>query len=99
MKGGYLIERRLQQRKWKWINHGNPKDHILSSITCLSEVNLAENANSLFLTTASGYIFEYRIPDHSGMSLTYLYSPYKCVNSLPSNRYSIHLNLKQTSIF
>ncbi|OIT22804.1 PREDICTED: uncharacterized protein LOC109217097 isoform X1 [Nicotiana attenuata] len=65
-KGGYLIERRLQQRKWKWIDHGNPKDHILSSITCLSEVNLAENANSLFLTTAAGYIFEYRIPDHSG---------------------------------
>ncbi|KAM3303525.1 putative protein isoform X1 [Capsicum chacoense] len=66
-KGGYLIERRSQQRKWKWINHGNPKDHALSSITCLSEENLAENSNSLFLTTAAGYIFEYRIPDHSGI--------------------------------
>ncbi|XP_060216062.1 uncharacterized protein LOC132643611 isoform X2 [Lycium barbarum] len=66
-KGGYLIERRSQRRKWKWINHGNPKDHIVSSITCLSEENLAENSNSLFLTTAAGYIFEYRIPDHSGI--------------------------------
>ncbi|CAN4119852.1 unnamed protein product [Withania somnifera] len=66
-KGGYLIERQLQKKKWKWINHGNPKDHTLSSITCLSEESLAENSNSLFLTTAAGYIFEYRIPDHSGM--------------------------------
>ncbi|XP_059308535.1 uncharacterized protein LOC132059770 isoform X2 [Lycium ferocissimum] len=66
-KGGYLIERRSQRRKWKWINHGNPKDHIVSSITCLSEENLAENSNSLFLTTAAGYVFEYRIPDHSGI--------------------------------
>lgn len=89
MKGGYLIERRSQQRKWKWINHGNPKDHALSSITCLSEENLAENSNSLFLTTAAGYIFEYRIPDHSGMSLTYFSCPFSCVNSLLSNRYSI----------
>ncbi|KAJ8543822.1 hypothetical protein K7X08_025440 [Anisodus acutangulus] len=66
-KGGYLTERRSQQRKWKWIIHGNPKDHILSSITCLSEENLAGNLHSLFLTTAAGYIFEYRIPDHSGI--------------------------------
>ncbi|XP_049353872.1 uncharacterized protein LOC125818394 [Solanum verrucosum] len=92
-KGGYLIERRSQQRKWKWINHGNPKDHVLSSITCLSEENLAENSHSLFLTTIAGYIFEYRIPDHSGIDqeddttkswINHVYPPYaKAARGIP----------------
>ncbi|KAL2535821.1 uncharacterized protein Fot_17212 [Forsythia ovata] len=67
-KGGELVERRLHQRKWKWVVHGNPKGHSLSSITCISqdEFNENSNSNSLFLTTAAGFIFEYKIPKYSG---------------------------------
>ncbi|CAA2987018.1 Hypothetical predicted protein [Olea europaea subsp. europaea] len=64
-KGGELVERRLHQRKWKWVVHGNPKGHLLSSITCISQDEYNENSNSLFLTTAAGSIFEYQIPKYS----------------------------------
>ncbi|XP_019155559.1 PREDICTED: uncharacterized protein LOC109152368 [Ipomoea nil] len=67
-KGGNLTERRLQQRKWKWIYHGSPRDLSLTSITCVGQENQNENAYSLFLTTATGNVLEYRLPTHSGTS-------------------------------
>ncbi|KAL3529935.1 hypothetical protein ACH5RR_009257 [Cinchona calisaya] len=67
-KGGKLVERQFQQRKWKWIPHGSPKDHFLTSITCISQDELNENLSAMFLSTASGFIFEYRIPKQSGTS-------------------------------
>ncbi|KAK6144061.1 hypothetical protein DH2020_020881 [Rehmannia glutinosa] len=60
-KGGELIERRLHQRKWKWFVHGNPKGHPLTSITCISQDEPNENSNSLFVTTAAGFVFQYHI--------------------------------------
>ncbi|KAL0437197.1 UNVERIFIED_CONTAM: hypothetical protein Sradi_0427600 [Sesamum radiatum] len=63
-KGGELIERRLHQRKWKWFVHGNPKGHPLTSITCSSQEEPHENSNSLFLTSAAGFVFEYHIQKH-----------------------------------
>ncbi|XVF04760.1 hypothetical protein REPUB_Repub05bG0112900 [Reevesia pubescens] len=65
-KGGKLVERRLHQRKWKWITHGRPEDHHLTSITPLQEDEPNERFFSLFLTTSTGSVFEYRIPKHSG---------------------------------
>ncbi|XWS71193.1 hypothetical protein CRYUN_Cryun03dG0118200 [Craigia yunnanensis] len=65
-KGGKLVERRLHQRKWKWITHGSPEDHYLTSITSLMEDEPNEMLFSLFLTTSTGSVFEYRIPKHSG---------------------------------
>lgn len=53
-KSGELIERRLHQRKWKWVVHGNPKGHLLTSITC------NHNSNSLLVTAAAGFVFEYQ---------------------------------------
>ncbi|XP_073023521.1 uncharacterized protein [Primulina eburnea] len=67
-KGGELFERRLNQRKWKWVHHGNPKGHPLSSITCISQDESVENTNLLFLTTAAGFVFEYQIPKNPGSS-------------------------------
>ncbi|OVA16434.1 hypothetical protein BVC80_243g47 [Macleaya cordata] len=66
-KAGYLVERRLHQRKWKWIVHGGPKDHRLTSITPVVQDELNENIFSLFFTTATGFIFEYQLPKHSGV--------------------------------
>lgn len=65
-KGGYLIERRLHQRKWKWIDHGAPKGHLLTAITPVEHNDLNENMFSLFFTTARGFIFEYRLIRQSG---------------------------------
>ncbi|KAL1098017.1 hypothetical protein V6Z11_D05G073200 [Gossypium hirsutum] len=65
-KGGKLVERRLHQRKWKWITHGSPEDHHLTSITPLLEDELKERFFSLFLTTSTGSVFEYQIPKHLG---------------------------------
>lgn len=65
-QGGNLVERRLRQRKWKWIVHGSPKDHLLTSITPVSQDELNEKSYSLFLTSATGFIFEYHILKHSG---------------------------------
>ncbi|KAK9274254.1 hypothetical protein L1049_019068 [Liquidambar formosana] len=67
-KGGDLVERRLHQRKWKWIVHGSPKDHQLTSITTVSQDESNEKSYSLFFTTAAGYVFEYRVPKHSGIA-------------------------------
>lgn len=65
-QGGKLIERRLHQRKWKWIVHGSPKHQFLTSITPVSQDELMEKSNSLFLTTETGFVFEYQIPKHPG---------------------------------
>ncbi|KAG5517496.1 hypothetical protein RHGRI_038037 [Rhododendron griersonianum] len=65
-KGGNLVERRLHQRKWKWIVHGSPEDHFLSSITPVSQDELNEKTSSLFLSTASGTLLEYRVAKYAG---------------------------------
>ncbi|KAK9022039.1 hypothetical protein V6N11_002335 [Hibiscus sabdariffa] len=63
-KRGKLVERRLHQRKWKWLTHGSPEEHRLTSITPMLEDE--SNEGSLFLTTSTGSVFEYKIPKHSG---------------------------------
>ncbi|GMH00029.1 hypothetical protein Nepgr_001868 [Nepenthes gracilis] len=66
-KTGKLVERRLlHQRKWKWIKHGSPEDHILTSITPVSQDELNEQSYSLLLTTAAGSVFEYQVAEQSG---------------------------------
>ncbi|XP_059429925.1 uncharacterized protein LOC132163594 isoform X2 [Corylus avellana] len=67
-KGGSLVERRLHQRKWKWVVHGSPKDQHLTSITPALQDELNEKFFSLFLTTSAGFIYEYRIPKQSGIA-------------------------------
>ncbi|KAL3752153.1 hypothetical protein ACJRO7_012902 [Eucalyptus globulus] len=64
-KAGDLIERRIHQQKWKWISHGSPKDHNLTSMTPVLQHESSENMYSLFFTTSSGCVLEYRIPKHS----------------------------------
>jgi len=66
IQGGKLVERRLNQRKWKWIVHGSPKDHKLTSITPVVQDETNEKLLSLFFTTSSGSVFEYRILKQSG---------------------------------
>ncbi|CAK7331108.1 unnamed protein product [Dovyalis caffra] len=65
-KGGKLVERRLNQRKWKWIVHGSPKDYRLTSITPILQDETREKFLSLFFTSSSGSVFEYRISKQSG---------------------------------
>ncbi|XP_057483888.1 uncharacterized protein LOC130770423 isoform X2 [Actinidia eriantha] len=65
-KGGDLMERQLHRRKWKWKVHGRSEDHILSSITPILQDELNDKTSSLFLTTASGSVLEYRVPKYSG---------------------------------
>ncbi|KAJ7964065.1 Large neutral amino acids transporter small subunit like [Quillaja saponaria] len=65
-KAGTLVERRLQQRKWKWVVHGSPKDYYLTSITPVQQDESRENLISLFFTTSTGSILEYEIPKLSG---------------------------------
>ncbi|KAF4387287.1 hypothetical protein F8388_016696 [Cannabis sativa] len=67
-KGGILVERRLNQRKWKWLVHGSPKNQHLSSITHAQHEDSNEKFFSLFFTTSSGSVFEYRIPKRAGNS-------------------------------
>ncbi|OMO54503.1 hypothetical protein COLO4_36457 [Corchorus olitorius] len=65
-KGGKLVERRRHQRKWKWITHGSAEGHHLTAITPLLENEPNERFFSLFLTTSTGSVFEYKITKHSG---------------------------------
>ncbi|WJZ89717.1 hypothetical protein VitviT2T_008913 [Vitis vinifera] len=65
-KGGNLVERRLHQRKWKWIVHGSPKDHHLTSVTPVFQDQFNEKVLSLFFTSSVGYVFEYQILKHPG---------------------------------
>lgn len=64
-KGGKLIERRLHLRKWKWITHGSPEDHQLTSITPVLQDEINERLSSLFATTSAGFVFEYRLSKQS----------------------------------
>ncbi|XP_011660142.1 uncharacterized protein LOC101214470 isoform X4 [Cucumis sativus] len=63
-KDGTLVERRLNKRKWKWIVHGRPKDHQLTSVLPALQDETNEKIFSLFLTTSSGFVFEYRTTIH-----------------------------------
>ncbi|XP_057515139.1 uncharacterized protein LOC130796775 isoform X2 [Amaranthus tricolor] len=65
-KAGEFVERRLNQRKWKWIIHGRPEDQLLTSITPVPEDESSEKY-SVFLTTASGSIMEYQTTKQIGM--------------------------------
>ncbi|GAB2277041.1 hypothetical protein Dimus_011750 [Dionaea muscipula] len=67
-KTGALVERRLHQRKWKWITHGNPEGHLLTSITPVTQDNLNEKTHSVLLTTATGSIFEYQMPKRTAIA-------------------------------
>lgn len=63
---GNLVERRLHKRKWKWIVHGKPKDHQLTSVLPALQDESNEKFISLFLTTSSGFVFEYRTNIYPG---------------------------------
>lgn len=65
-QAGELVERRLNQRKWKWIIHGRPEDQLLTSITPVPEDESSEKY-SVFLTTASGSIMEYQTTKQIGI--------------------------------
>ncbi|KAL5055407.1 hypothetical protein RYX36_036089 [Vicia faba] len=67
-KEGTLVERRLHQRKWKWIVHGNPPHQNLTSITPSLKDDSSETSISLFFTTSVGSVFEYQIPKQLGTS-------------------------------
>lgn len=67
-KDGFLIERRLHKRKWKWMIHGAPKGHQLSAITLIQQHYISEKLLSIFFTTSDGLIFEYQLPKYSGVN-------------------------------
>lgn len=67
-KEGTLVERRLHQRKWKWVVHGNPPHQNLTSITPSFRDESSETSISLFFTTSVGSVFEYQIPKQLGTS-------------------------------
>ncbi|KAI4368629.1 hypothetical protein MLD38_017166 [Melastoma candidum] len=61
-KGGSLIERQLYRNKWKWIHHGSPQASNITSITAVLHDNSNEMVYSLFCTTATGEVIEYKLP-------------------------------------
>ncbi|XP_012572687.1 uncharacterized protein [Cicer arietinum] len=65
-KEGTLVERRLHQRKWKWIDHGSPPHQNLTSITPSLRDESSETSISLLFTTSTGSVFEYQIPKQLG---------------------------------
>lgn len=65
-KEGNLIERRLTQRKWKWVVHEVPEDEYLSSITTLLHDESNEKFSSSFFTSVSGNVWEYKVPRYTG---------------------------------
>ncbi|KAM1256073.1 hypothetical protein ACFX1Q_030234 [Malus domestica] len=67
-KDGKLVERRLHQRKWKWVVYGSPKDQRLTSITPVLQDDTNERLFSLFFTTSTGSVFEYQISKQSGIA-------------------------------
>lgn len=94
---GKLVERRLHQRKWKWVVYGSPKDQRLTSIT---PVLLQDDTNgrlfSLFFTTSTGSVFEYQIPRQSGELRNYgknqlfqSYKPYNLNRVFPNSNLSL----------
>lgn len=66
-KVGELVERRLSQRKWKWIVHGSPEDQLLTSITPVPGDEFSDKY-SVLLTTASGSILEYQTVKQAGVA-------------------------------
>ncbi|KAK7406030.1 hypothetical protein VNO78_07645 [Psophocarpus tetragonolobus] len=67
-KEGILVERRLHQRKWRWLIHGRPQDQSLTSITpALQDESSETSSISLFFTTSYGSVFEYQIPKQLGL--------------------------------
>ncbi|XP_020597698.1 uncharacterized protein LOC110037398 [Phalaenopsis equestris] len=68
LQDGFLIERRLHKRKWKWMIHGAPKGHQLSAITFIQQNFITEKMLSIFFTTNDGFIFEYQLPKYSGVN-------------------------------
>ncbi|KAG0447767.1 hypothetical protein HPP92_028181 [Vanilla planifolia] len=65
---GYLLERRLHRRKWKWMIHEVPKGHQLSSLTIVKQNQISEKELSMFFTTRNGLVFEYQLPKLTGVS-------------------------------
>ncbi|KAK7264059.1 hypothetical protein RJT34_31662 [Clitoria ternatea] len=65
-KEGTLVERRLHQRKWKWVFHGSPLHQTLTSITPALQDESSETFISLFFTTSTGSVFEYQLPKQLG---------------------------------
>lgn len=66
IQGGNLVERRLHQRKWKWVVHGSPRGEHLTSISQVLQDEFNDKFYSLFVTSSSGSVFEYRISKKSG---------------------------------
>lgn len=66
-KVGELVERRLNQRKWKWIVHKSPENQLFTSITPVPEDDTSDKY-SVLLTTASGSILEYQTAKQRGMA-------------------------------
>ena len=60
------MERRFHQRKWKWVKNGAPKGQTLTAITPFLQTETEDTFLSLFLTTATGHVFEYLHPKYSG---------------------------------
>ncbi|KAE9616402.1 hypothetical protein Lalb_Chr03g0024521 [Lupinus albus] len=65
-KEGTLVERRLHQRKWKWVVHGSPPHQNLTSITPILQDESSEAFISLFFTSSAGSVFEYQMPKQLG---------------------------------
>ncbi|KAL5182015.1 hypothetical protein HKD37_01G002787 [Glycine soja] len=66
-KEGTLVERKLHQRKWKWVVHGRPQDQNLTCITpALQDESSETSSISLFFTTSFGSVFEYQIVKQLG---------------------------------
>ncbi|KAD4384466.1 hypothetical protein E3N88_24634 [Mikania micrantha] len=65
-KGGNLVERRLNRRKWKWVVHGSPKDQQFTSMTLVTIDEAYTSSFSLFLATVSGSVVEYNISKQEG---------------------------------
>jgi hypothetical protein len=61
---GFLVERRLHRRMWKWAVHGAPENQRLSSLTPIYDNTKADIkvASLFFATTSTGYVFQYQHP-------------------------------------
>lgn len=68
MQEGTLVERKLHQRKWKWVVHGSPEHQTLTSITLALQDESSETFISLFFPTSTGSVFEYQMPKQLGQS-------------------------------
>ncbi|KAL2645054.1 hypothetical protein R1flu_012641 [Riccia fluitans] len=65
-KDGFLVERRFQQSKWRWILHpvpdeDDPLSRSLGPQLMEAEPNSARGILSLFLTSENGVLWEYKL--------------------------------------